>query len=625
MDHLRSTNYRADVDGLRAIAVLPVILFHAGVSAASGGFVGVDVFFVISGFVIALTLKKDLEAGQFSILTFYERRARRILPALTVVLLATYIAALFIAPPTFFGPFTESLTYAAVFLSNVYFWRDIGNYFSSDVPFRPLLHTWSLAIEEQFYIAAPILLFVIFRFLQRRWIWALAPLILISLGLSQYLTSEPLTNFYLLPTRAWELLLGVLLALRLPPALHCKAAREALAILGIALIAVPVLVYSERTPFPGLAALPPCAGAAILIYLGASATPPAISRLLAWRPLVAIGLISYSLYLVHWPIVVFTRFLLMRALTPMEVSLVVIATFVIAAPLYVLVERPLRRISAPRIVIFAIALAAIGITAHMGQRGHVFNLRLHGGVEQTPFSVDPLETPQRAWRGGPCLLSGDLDTGAWRRDACTRTNDPGEPILLWGDSFAAHYAPGLENVSTQGAVIQYTAQGCPPILGLRSITEWNCRAFNHNALAIIKNEGIKRVVIAADWSEYHPTIVELVGNTLDALRRLDVEITLIGQSPVFFMDPALVAARRGEAAAPDAFAPLAIDAVGLNAMLRAQAGAAGARFTDPMARLCPRDPCPIRIAGRNLYLDYGHFTRVGSERAVRAFFPYIEQ
>ena len=536
MRDLTSTQYRADVDGLRAVAVLPVILFHAGASAISGGFVGVDVFFVISGFVIALTLKKDLQGGRFSISAFYERRARRILPALTIVLLATYVAALFIAPPSFFGPFAESLSYAAVFLSNLYFWRNSG-YFFNDSPFRPLLHTWSLAIEEQYYVVAPILLFLVFRFLQRRWVWALTPLILASLALSAYATTaDPRANFFSLPTRAWELVIGMLLALRPPPPMPGKAAREALAVLGVALIAAPVLLYSERTPFPGLAALPPCLGTAILIYLGTSAQPPGVSKLLAWPPLVAIGLISYSLYLVHWPLVVFARLLLMRSLTSVEIAMVLVATFAIAASLYVFVERPLRRTPAPRIVVFVLAFAAIATAALAGQHGYGVNLRLYEAATQTPYRTEPLKTIQRAWREGPCLLVGDPDIRVWRQDACVRTSGAGGAILLWGDSFAAHYAPGVESVSIRGAVIQYTAQGCPPILVYHLFAQPNCRVFNRNALTIIERGRIDRVVLVANWSEYSRRDVAEIGSTLDALRRLGVETTLIGQSPAFFMD-----------------------------------------------------------------------------------------
>jgi peptidoglycan/LPS O-acetylase OafA/YrhL len=592
------------------------------VPATGGGFVGVDVFFVISGFVIALTLKRDLDDGRFSLAAFYERRARRILPALTTVLIATYAAALFTAPPVFFAPFTESLSYAALFVSNLYFWRNSG-YFFNDSPFRPLLHTWSLAIEEQYYVVAPILLFLVFRFMQRRWAWALSPLIVASLALSMYWTAtRPLANFFSLPTRVWELLLGMLLALSPPPAVTRRATREALAVVGLALIAVPVFLYSQRTPFPGLTAVPPCLGTAILIHLGAGTAPTVVSSVLAWRPLVAIGLISYSLYLIHWPLLVFASFFLLRKLGTIEILLVVAATFATAALMYVLVEQPLRRLPAPRGIVLGVAIAAIVGTALLGDRGSGVNLRHHEPISRLINSPDTVSGTVRAWREGPCLLVGDPDVRVWRRDACVRTNGDGGTILLWGDSFAAHYAPGLESAPIRGEVIQYTAQGCPPVLDHDSE---GCRKFNRHALRLVENAGIRRVVLASNWAEYSFAEIESIGRTLDELRRRGVEVTLIGQSPNFFMDPALIAARRGAADAPDAFAPLNVDAARLNRMLQAHTSAAAARFVDPMPYLCPSDPCPIRIFGQNLYFDYGHFTLAGSAWAVRAVFPYVER
>jgi peptidoglycan/LPS O-acetylase OafA/YrhL len=592
------------------------------VPATGGGFVGVDVFFVISGFVIALTLKRDLDDGRFSLAAFYERRARRILPALTIVLVGTYAAALFVAPPVFFAPFAESLSYAALFASNLHFWRNYG-YFFNDSPFRPLLHTWSLAIEEQYYVVAPILLFLVFRFMQRRWALALSPLIAASLAMSVYWTAtNPLANFFSLPTRVWELLLGMLLALNPPPAVTHRATREALAVVGLALIAMPVFLYSQRTPFPGLTAIPPCLGTAILIHLGAGTAPTAVSSVLAWRPLVVTGLVSYSLYLIHWPLLVFARFTLMRDLGAAEILVIVAATFATAALMYVLIERPLRRLPAPRVIVLGVATAAIAGTALLGDRGSGVNSRHHEPISRLTNSSDTVSGTVRAWREGPCLLVGDPDVRVWRKDACMRTNGDGGAILLWGDSFAAHYAPGLESAPIRGEVVQYTAQGCPPVLDHHSA---GCRAFNQNALHIIKNADIRRVVLTANWAEYDHTEIESIGRTLDELRRRGVEATLIGQSPNFFMDPALIAARRGAADASEAFAPLNVDAARLNRMLQARTMPAGARFVDPMPHLCPSEPCPIRISGRNLYLDYGHFTLAGSARAVSALFPYVER
>ena len=245
--------YRSDVDGLRAVAVLPVLLFHAGGKYLSGGFVGVDIFFVISGFVIASKLLDDIENGRFSITNFYIRRIRRIIPALAMLMLFSTMAALLFFLPGTLRDFSQSLSATAMFFSNMYFWRHSG-YFETEALSSPLLHTWSLSVEEQFYIAIPILLFLTCQ-VARRMAWLLFALAsVVSLALSIWLTYRgPTANFFLLATRAWELLLGVIVSLlQLPPARN-PVLREGLAAAGLALIAFAVVGYSDATPFPGLA------------------------------------------------------------------------------------------------------------------------------------------------------------------------------------------------------------------------------------------------------------------------------------------------------------------------------------------------------------------------------------
>ena len=307
-------NYRRDIDGLRAVAVLPVVLFHFGVSAIPGGFTGVDIFFVISGYLISGSLLDDLDRGQFSIARFYWRRARRILPALVFVILLTCIAAWFILLPSDLHEFSLSVIAASTFWSNIYFWKTT-NYFSIDAELRPLLHTWSLSVEEQYYIFAPILMFLIYRYLGKRWLLVLVPIIVGSFVLAIMATSlAPTAGFYLLPTRMWELMLGAVLMLRRPPAIGNRLSMELLGLAGFGLVAYGFLTISESDPFPGYNALFPCIGTALLIYVGQApptADMPATiaTRILQFSPFVWIGLISYSLYLVHWPINSFVHYL----------------------------------------------------------------------------------------------------------------------------------------------------------------------------------------------------------------------------------------------------------------------------------------------------------------------------
>lgn len=261
--------YRREIDGLRAVAVLPVILFHAGFTVFSGGYVGVDVFFVISGFLITTILLGELEAGDYSIARFYERRARRILPALFLVLACASVAAWAIMLPSQLDEFGRSLISVVLFVSNVFFWKE-SDYFAPAAELSPLLHTWSLAVEEQFYIVFPIVLALVWRFGRRSAFWLVAAMSVASLLMAQWAsTAKPTANFFLIPTRAWELGAGSICAFLL----HGRAPRPnaPLSTLGLALVVVPIFVYDAATPFPSVWALAPVGG----LRSSSSSAPPA--------------------------------------------------------------------------------------------------------------------------------------------------------------------------------------------------------------------------------------------------------------------------------------------------------------------------------------------------------------
>jgi len=305
--------YRPDIDGLRALAVTPVILFHAGVAPFSGGFVGVDIFFVISGYLITAILLQDIAAQRFSILDFYARRARRILPALLVVVVVTLLASFFLLLPNELEQAAKAARRIAVFASNHLFWQTQNDYWQQNVlANQPLLHTWSLAVEEQFYFVIPLLL-VLCSKLGRRFgvLLALTSLGVVSLFLSQYwLGNDRAAAFYLLPSRAFELLVGAVLAVILQRGNKQRLfINQCLGSVGIIFIGVSIFFYHDKMPFPGAAALLPCLGAAALIYAGAAQSGQVgwVNRLLNMRTLVFVGLISYSLYLWHWPVLVLLR------------------------------------------------------------------------------------------------------------------------------------------------------------------------------------------------------------------------------------------------------------------------------------------------------------------------------
>jgi peptidoglycan/LPS O-acetylase OafA/YrhL len=298
--------YRPEIDGLRALAVVPVVMFHLGLGFP-GGFVGVDVFFVISGFLITGIIRRGLENETFSLAEFWERRIRRIFPALFVVLMTTLAVGYWFLLPAELEELGESSVAQALLLANVYFWRDTG-YFAGPAELKPLLHTWSLAVEEQFYLLLPLLLMFSKKLSRPRLFWGLASISLISLCGSVYGTMfYPSATFYLLPTRAWELMVGSMLAV-LPWQCNPSPRRDnAIAMVGFLAIILPVFFYHAETPFPGLTALPPVIGTASVLF-ATSVTPATIvGRVLSLRPIVFVGLISYSLYLWHWPAIVFVR------------------------------------------------------------------------------------------------------------------------------------------------------------------------------------------------------------------------------------------------------------------------------------------------------------------------------
>ena len=299
--------YRSEIDGLRALAVLPVILFHAGFEWFSGGFVGVDVFFVISGYLITTIIISEMDEGNFSIVNFYERRARRILPALFFVMIACLPFAWLWLTPTDLKGFGQSLVGASTFSSNILFWLQSG-YFDTGAEFKPLLHTWSLALEEQYYILFPIFLLLTWR-LGIKWILILLSIIfIISLGVAQWgAYNRPSPTFFLLPTRGWELLVGVFAAfyLKYNTQLKSQVLNQVLSIVGFSMIIYSIIAFDETTPFPSLYALIPTIGTGLLIFCAVPNT--VVHNLLSLKPIVGMGLISYSAYLWHQPLLAFAR------------------------------------------------------------------------------------------------------------------------------------------------------------------------------------------------------------------------------------------------------------------------------------------------------------------------------
>ena len=389
--------YRPEIDGLRAIAVAAVILFHAGFALFGGGFVGVDVFFVISGFLITSIIVEELKTGRFSVVRFYERRARRILPALFTVMAACVPFAYSLLSPDDLKDFAQSLAAICLFASNVLFWGESG-YFDTQAELKPLLHTWSLAVEEQFYVVFPLLLLAVWR-LGRKFLLALIGVIaVVSLVTSvDEVRNFPSAAFYLLPSRAWQLLVGALASLvadRWPSAAlrqpAVRLASEAFGWGGMAMIVMALFLFDEQTPFPGLNAALPTVGT-VLVLLGAS-DRTSVGRMLAWRPLVGLGLISYSAYLWHQPLFAFTKHALLADL-PTDLAIVLCAvTIVLACLSWRYVEQPFRdRSLISRGMVFALSAAGMAAFVGLGFIGH----RMSDQITQVRLrSVDPARRSQ---------------------------------------------------------------------------------------------------------------------------------------------------------------------------------------------------------------------------------------
>lgn len=476
---MSSLAYRADIDGLRTLAVVPVVLYHAGFGL-SGGFVGVDVFFVISGYLITSLLIADLDAGRFSLPDFYERRARRIFPALFVMIAATIVLGYALMIPSDFEAFGKSVAATTVFGANIWFYLQVG-YFTEAAELKPLLHTWSLGVEEQYYVVFPLVLWLAWRVARPAGVFAgLVVLAAVSLVAAQAaLRTQPDAAFYLPHLRAWELLAGSLLALavarRWLPAGAGGGAISVLSLLGLAAILGPVVAYGPETPFPGLAAVLPCLGATIIIATGGMARTP-VAWLLSLKPMVFIGKLSYSLYLWHWPPIAFV-FYKTGGLTMGQGAACVLVALLLSYLSWRFVEQPFRnraRISGR--MIFTLSAAAMTVFVAVGGFLAVAN-GLPG-------------------RGHPDLLAHDapdaflhdrrdchfVDIARARSgDVCVRGAAGAAPtIMLVGDSHADAFSPAFfaaaESLGLAG--YQYTNAGFRPLVGVseRDNAAWGAQS-----------------------------------------------------------------------------------------------------------------------------------------------------
>lgn len=493
--------YRKDIDGLRSVAIIPVVLFHAGLSSLSGGYVGVDVFFVISGFLITSVIMRGLDSGKFSFAHFYERRARRLLPALFAVLAFSLIVGLFVMSPVQYRDMGTAIIATVFYLANFLMWSRSG-YFQTSSEYDPMLHMWSLSVEEQFYIFYPILLLVIVQKLKRNPLAIVALISTASFALAVWgVQNVPNPTFFLLPTRAWELGLGAMVALSSIGTSWSSTTRNSVGLAGLIFILFAIIFYTPLTPFPGLAALPPVLGTAMIIAAGKGGEN-LVGRLLSMSQLVGIGLISYSLYLWHWPIFVFLNIHFGLHQVPIWAIASGVMTSVILAYLsWRFIEQPFRSSSGfnrKQIFTFSgvgITLATLAGFALWSAQG--FNMRFDKktnaafrAAEENPYlkRCMGLRAPDAL-----CILG----------DSKASTS-----FILWGDSHAMSAAQGFDAAAKtqnkRGLLASHS--DCPPVVGLTGSPLHNgasCEKFRDIMLTFIEAEpAITDVILHARWARY---------------------------------------------------------------------------------------------------------------------------
>jgi peptidoglycan/LPS O-acetylase OafA/YrhL len=578
--------YQAEIDGLRAIAVISVIFFHAKVPFFSGGFVGVDVFLVISGYLITAILLAQMEQGTFSLLKFYERRARRILPVLFLVMFVSLGLAWLWLPPADMKDFAHSLVATSYFSSNILFWLESG-YWDTASDLKPLLHTWTLAIEAQYYLFFPLFLLLLWRW-QKRWIvGALIVTTAISFAGSQWAAYHlPGANFFLLPTRAWEIALGAVLAWiytysqqTINQIRAARWAREALSLAGLLLIGWAVVMFDETVPFPSAFALAPTLGTVLVIVAASPQT--LVGRLLSTRLLVGIGLISYSAYLWHHPLLVFARHRSLSEPKGALVAALIMLSFGLAYLSWKYIEQPFRSSALiPRKTLFIAWLVGSVVLIEVGVAGHLAN-GFAGRLANQPSAVSTLEpiqlnvgetmgsqymaeqmqlntaapiaiAPSKRYNYG---LSAACDRTFTLAPECRTSNEP--DILVWGDSFAMQVVPGILASNPDAKLIQMTMSVCGPFFDAAPISEpdfpvsWaqGCLDFTSQVREWLKNNyTIKYTVLSSPFSQYILSDARLLlrsGEIRDAslawaiaeFQKTLAELKSLGIQPIVFSPP----------------------------------------------------------------------------------------
>lgn len=639
--------HRKDIDGLRFFAIVPVVLFHALGDYIPSGFVGVDIFFVISGYLIGGIIYKEASLGKFSFLNFYARRARRILPALFLVIACTILGGLLLLDMEEMRLLAASAQWTLLGAPNIFFFRSI-DYFSPNASSNPLLMAWSLGIEEQFYLLFPLVL-LSFRFVARRHHFpALMLLNLLSFAAAIYLArAYPLAGFYLLPARAWELGLGAALAmvhLQVAPQDRWRAGSDGLATLGLAMIVASCWLFSEDTPFPGYAALVPVVGTALLLHTADSR----INRSVLTAPIfVGIGLVSYSWYLWHWPLMAFVRLSANGLPTPIALLAIALASLLLAYASWRWLEQPMRKAVLPaRRALFGYAIALAVVLGVL----QVIKFERYFPLSRLPEQVRQIE---KVADKGPRCMNAFGDSELSHHPACA---PPGATVALFGDSHANHLRLGLRrHVEAQGAqLLQVTKSSCPPLLGFTHKNKLSpnnmveCASFQEKAVKrIVDDPNIRTVVLGWYLSEKHSGSSHVITPEgfdwvpaevaqTRGIRGMILKLQKAGKHVVVVLDTprydmnifdwtisaaiplrhqlgALVTADRG----PRIVSTRSIS----NAVKRSISDIPDMTVIDLEDQFCDRKRCVYKADGLPLYVDRHHLSAFGSQRIRWGNFP----
>jgi peptidoglycan/LPS O-acetylase OafA/YrhL len=636
----RAPAYRPDIDGLRALAVISVILFHNGIPGFDGGYVGVDVFFVISGYLITQLLEESRdESARHQLATFYVRRMRRILPALLATCLVTAIVAVALFTPDELVNVGKSLAATPVLLSNVATWTR-GDYFAPGVRQLPLSHLWSISVEEQFYLIYPLLLIAITRYRLPYRRLTLVVFASVSLALcvwaSHYKTEA---NYVFAPTRAWELLLGGMLAIGGVRRIWNRIAAEGLSVASLLGIAIVVHLYTPATPYPGTAAILPCMATAVLLATGNGPRPALVNRMLSWPPLVFIGLISYSLYLWHQPLLVFVNYYYIAPLTPGATAVLLAATLLVAIASWRFIERPVRA----RILMKSTQTLLVGVG--VGSAGILLAGLVLWNSDGFPQRFPPdtrglivsmTATPELVH----CVEEVSLEQVRAGRVCNYGPGDPSPKVLLWGDSHALALMPALEELAKAHGMHAYfvAKYNCLPLFAPLNPTRvdtatdrYRCAAFNSAVLEAVARLEPELIILDGAWAAgepppHVPDIAAGIEQTVSRVGHHSRSICVVFAVPTlkYAVSHALFMARRRHI--PDDFLSLSrADALAehrdMEHDVRAIAQRSGLTVADPKDALCPADSCLYKADGRSLYFDDSHLSVYGALYAARTLEP----